>query len=380
MATGSAFGAAVRGEFLLEPGLAFLNHGSFGATPAAVLAAREGWSRRWESDPVRFHVEELSPRMRALAAQVGRFLGAPPDELVFVDNASSGVSAVVRSLDFAPGDVIVTTNLAYLAVTRALAHVAGRARARVHTIVLPFPAPSREALVEAFVSQLPDRAALAVIDHVTSATGLVLPIAELVRACAERGIPTLVDGAHVPGMFPVDVDAIGADFWTGNLHKWAFAPKGCAALHVRRRWHDRVRAPTLTNGNVGTGLAAEFDYQGTRDPGTWLASGDALDWADRLGWERIWAHNRALRAELAATWCDAFGVAAPAPDDLLGTLATLPMPDPGVDPVRLQHELRERHRIQAMFPVIDGASWFRVSAQIYVVPDDLRRLIDVLRR
>jgi isopenicillin-N epimerase len=378
-----AFGSAVRDWFLLEPGLAYLNHGSFGATPREVLEARDAWSRRYEADPVRFELEELGPRLRGLAERLGRWLSAPASELVFVDNASSGVSAVLRSWRFAPGDVIVTTSLGYLAVNRALAWLADRTGARVHVIRLPFPVSSADELADAFVAGLPDRAALAVFDHVTSATGLVLPVERMVAACRERGIPTLVDGAHAPGMLAVDLSAIGADFWTGNLHKWAFAPKGVAVLHARSRWHADLRPPTLSNGLVWAGrpdlgFANEFDYQGTKDPANWLATGAALDFAEALGWDRIRDHDLALRRALADRWCRAFGVAAPAPDEVLGALATLPLPDPTVDAAALNRELRERHRIQAMFPGFGGRSWFRLSAQIYVEPADLDRLIVAL--
>lgn len=378
-----AFGSAVRDWFLLEPGLAYLNHGSFGATPREVLEARDAWSRRYEADPVRFELDELGPRLRGLAERLGRWLSAPASELVFVDNASSGVSAVLRSWRFAPGDVIVTTSLGYLAVNRALAWLAERSGAQVHVIRLPFPVSSADELADAFVAGLPDRAAMAVFDHVTSATGLVLPVERMVAACRARGIPTLVDGAHAPGMLPVDLSAIGADFWTGNLHKWAFAPKGVAVLHARARWHAALRPPTLSNGLVWAGrpdlaFANEFDYQGTKDPANWLATGAALDFAERLGWDRIRSHDLALRRSLAERWCRAFGVTAPAPDEVLGALATLPLPDPTVDAAALNRHLRERHRIQAMFPSFGGRSWFRLSAQIYVEPADLDRLIVAL--
>jgi isopenicillin-N epimerase len=373
------FGAAMRPHFLLEPGLAFLNHGSFGATPRVVLDARDAWSRRFEADPVRFEIEELGPRLRALAGRVGSLFGVPADELVFVDNASTGVSAVLRSLELRPGDVLVTTSHRYHSVNRALEHVAARAGARVHTIPLPFPVTSEAELVDAFVRGLPERAALAVFDHVTSATGLVFPVAAFVAACRARGIPTLVDGAHVPGMFPVDVGALGADFWTGNLHKWAFSPKGSAVLHVRAPWHGTIKPPTISNAMIGPGLAGEFDYQGTKDPSNWLAVGEALDFAESIGWDRLRAHNHVLRARLAARWCEAFGLQPAAPPELLGTLATLPMPDPTVDAAALNRHLREVHGIQAMFPTWGGRTWFRVSAQLYVEDEDLERLITALR-
>ncbi len=374
------FGHPLRDAFLLEPGLVFLNHGSFGATPRRVLAARDAWTRRFEADPVRFEVRELGPLLRALAARVATWLRVPAHELVFVDNASTGVSAVLRSWPLRPGDVLVTTDHGYRAVGRALRLVAERAGATVHVVPLPFPVASRAELVEAWTRGLPDRAALAVFDHVTSATGLVLPVAELVAACRARGIPTLVDAAHAPGMLDVDVGALGADFWTGNLHKWAYAPKGVAVLHVRERWHDTIRPPTVSNGLIGGGtLATEFDYQGTKDPSNWLAAGHGLDFAEELGWDDLRAWNTSLRAAFVDRWCAEWGVAPPAPPELLGALATLPMPDPGVDAAALNERLREERGIQAMFPSFAGRTWFRVSAQVYLEPSDLDPLIHALR-
>lgn len=374
-------GHALRGAFALEPDLLFLNHGSFGATPRAVLAAREAWTMRYEADPVRFELAERGPRLRALADRLGAWLGAPAGEVVLVDNASTGVAAVLRSLPLRPGDVLVTTDHCYRAVARALEHLAVRAGARVHVVPMPFPTASADETLRAFVSGLPDRAALAVFDQVTSATGLVWPVAEMVAACRDRGIPTLVDGAHAPGMLAVDLAAIGADFWTGNLHKWAFAPKGAAVLHARSRWHGLLLPPTVSNGLVGGGaLANEFDYQGTRDPSTWLAAGDALAFGDALGWERLRDWSVAVRDAMALRWCEAWGVERCAPPGMRGALETLPMPDPTVDGLALNRHLRTSEGIQAMFPSFAGRTWFRVSAAAYLEPGDLEPLIAALRR
>ena len=376
-----SLGHAIRAEFALEPGLVFLNHGSFGATPRGILRAREAWTLRYEADPVRFEHHERGPLLRALAGRVGAWLGAPGSEVVFVDNASSGVSAVLRSLPLRAGEVLVTTDHCYRAVARALDHVAARSGARVHVIPVPFPSAGPEEALRAFVAGLPDRAALAVFDQVTSATGLVLPAAEMVAACRDRGIPTLVDGAHAPGMLPVDLAALGADAWTGNLHKWAFAPKGAAVLHVRPPWHDGIRPPTISNASIGGGtLAAEFDYQGTRDPSTWLAAGEALDFGEALGWERLRAWSDTVRRAISARWCEAWGVRPCAPPAMLGALETLPMPDPTIDGWALNRRLREEFGIQAVFPQFAGTTWFRISAAPYLESSDVEPLIAAMRQ
>ncbi|MEQ1571223.1 MAG: aminotransferase class V-fold PLP-dependent enzyme, partial [Myxococcota bacterium] len=288
-----AFGARARPLFALRPDMVFTNHGSFGATPKLVTEAQRALQNELEGQPLAF-MRALPSRVRRVASSVASFLRADPQDLVFVDNATAGVTAVLRSLRFEPGEVIFLTNHAYGAVRAAVDHVCRRTGAVVVVADVPFPIGSPDEVLDAVDRALPDRVRLAIFDEITSITGLVFPVAALVERCRARGIPVLVDAAHVPGHLPIDLSVSGADYWVGNCHKWLFAPKGCAVLHVRRERHDELD-PVVWSHGVGTSLTGAFDFQGTRDPSPWLAMEAALAFVNRFGADRIRAHNALLR-------------------------------------------------------------------------------------
>src|SRR6185295_838133 len=230
-----------RRHWQLDPSVAFLNHGSFGACPRAVLDAQDAWRARLEAEPVRFMNIELEPGLDVARAAVGAFVGCDPDDVAFVPNATTGVNTVVRSLDLSPGDELLTTDHVYNACRNVLHAVADKARARVVVAAVPFPLKSADVVVESVVGHVTPRTKLALLDHVTSPTGLVFPVLRLVAELANRGVASLVDGAHAPGMLPLDLRTLGAAYYTGNFHKWTCAPKGAAMLWVRRDLQPRVR-------------------------------------------------------------------------------------------------------------------------------------------
>ncbi|MBI3505938.1 MAG: aminotransferase class V-fold PLP-dependent enzyme [Proteobacteria bacterium] len=362
------FGAACRGEFLLDPAVTILNHGSFGATPRAVMDAAEGWRRRMEADPTGF-VRRVWPSAVAAARTVlAKFLKADPEGLVFVENATQGANAVLRSLDFAPGDEIVFTAHGYRAVTRTIEHLCSRIGAVPRIVPLPFPDITADAVVAGVAAAIGPKTKLVVVDHITSPTALVLPAARLVALARERGVPVLVDGAHAPGQLDLDLGALGADFYVGNAHKWLFAAKGAAFLSVAPQWRDRIHPTTISHG-LGKGLAAEFDWVGTRDVGAWLSVPDGIAFGERHGWPAIRAHNNALRAAAAKRIAAAYGTPVGGPEDMHGHLASIGLPlDGPADETRavaLLGALYDRHRIQAPVMAFGGRLWVRISAQIY---------------
>lgn len=375
-----AFGDVARPWFALRDDVVFLNHGSFGATPREVLDAVRAVQLEVEGEPVDYYVRKLPALLRRVAARAAAFVRADPDDLVLVENATTGVNAVLRSLDLRPGDTLVTTDHAYGAVRNAMEFVARRAGARVVAVPVPFPIADPGEVVEAVRAALPG-ARLAVLDHVTSVTGLVYPVAELVAACREHGVPVLIDGAHAPGQVPVDLGALGADWWVGNAHKWLFAAKGCALLHVRRDRQAETH-PTVISHGLGQGLAAEFDFTGTRDPGPWVALEAALGFVERLGADRIRAHNVLLRERAGAAMCDRLGLRPPAPRSMLAAMQTLPLPFPtdgsraAADAINLR--LFRDHRVESMFMPFGGRVWNRIACQIYNRPADYERLAELL--
>ncbi|MEZ4237811.1 MAG: aminotransferase class V-fold PLP-dependent enzyme [Myxococcota bacterium] len=368
---------AVRGQFALDPDGPSSTTAASAPRPAPSSRPSAAGSRRSRSPVASFRA--LPERVRAVAAEAAAALGADPADLVLVDNATSGVTAVLRSLRLQPGDVLFTTSHAYAAVRRALDHVCALTGARLVVAEVPFPVDDADQIVAAVQAALPERARLAVLDGITSVTGLVLPTAALTALCHDRGIPVLIDAAHVPGHLPVDLGATAADYWVGNLHKWSFACKGCAVLHVRRDRQEGID-PLVWSHGLDAGFTARFDFQGTRDPSPWLAASAALGFQRAHGADRIRAHNVRLRREAGAALCRRFGVRPPAPEALLGALQTLPLPFPTAgtqaEADALNAHLWRTHRTEAMFVPHAGRTWLRIACQIYNHPAEYERLAD----
>ena len=383
----------------LDPAVTFLNHGSFGACPEPILEVQRAWRDRMEAEPVRFLWQELSGLLDETRAAIGRFLNADPEGLAFVSNATTGVNTVLASLRFEPGDELLTDDHEYNATINALRAVAARDGARVVVAPIPFPIAGPEAARDAILAAVTERTRLVFVSHVTSPTAVILPVAELVAELDRRGIDTLVDGAHAPGMLPVDVDALGAAYWTGNGHKWLCGPKGTAVLWVREDRRDRIHPLVVSHGANAplegrSRFRHEFDWPGTGDPTGFLTLPAAIDWMghvaapDGLGWPGLMAANHALAVAGRDVVADALSVEAPAPDSMLGSMAALPLP--GVpDQVAadaLAATLRDEDAIQvpigpwpirAALP--EGATptfLIRISAQRYNEPADYERLAE----
>jgi isopenicillin-N epimerase len=376
----------------LDPAVAFLNHGSYGACPRPVLEAQQRLREELEREPVRFLGRQLESRLDTARATLGVFVGADPDDLAFVPNATTGVNTVLRSLALAPDDELLTTDHAYNACRNALDFVAGRTGARVTVVRVPFPLDAEARVEEAILGAVTPRTRLALIDHVTSPTGLVLPLGRLVAALAERGVDVLVDGAHAPGMLALDLGSLAAAYYAGNCHKWLCAPKGAGFLHVRRDRQALIRPLVLSHGanSPRTDRARfrlEFDWTGTHDPTAYLAVPEAirtLEAAVPGGWPALMAGNRALALSARRILAEALGIPAPCPETMVGALAAVPLPDgprpppPARDP--LEVALFERFAIEV--PVI---AWpasprrlLRVSCQIYNTRGQYERLAAAL--
>jgi isopenicillin-N epimerase len=380
----------------LDPEIVFLNHGSFGACPRPVLEAQQRLREHIEREPVRFFVRELEGRLDTARRELADFVGTDPGDLVFVPNATYAVNSVLRSLKLNPGDELLTTNHEYNACKNALEFAAGRSGARVTVAQVPFPIHSPDQVIAAVVDTVTPRTRLALIDHITSQTGLVFPVADLVAKLAERGVDTLVDGAHAPGMLPLDVGAVGAAYYTGNCHKWLCAPKGAAFLVVRPDRQPAVRPLAISHGANSarqdrSRYQIEFGYTGTDDPTAFLCVPEAIRFLGSLfegGFEELMQRNHKLLLEARDIVCDVLGCDPPCPDSMLGTLAAIPIPDgsstPPASPLYcdpIQDELLERHRIEV--PVIP---WprppkrvLRISSQVYNRVEHYHQLAKALK-
>jgi isopenicillin-N epimerase len=369
------FGSSVRRRFLLEPGTAFLNHGSFGAAPRAVLAAAARWQRRMEANPDRFMRDVLPGALRAAAGRLARFLRAREQDVVFVENATAGLNAVLRSLALERGDEILATTHTYNAVRQTLREVCRRTGAKLVEARIALPAVDEDALVGPLESRLGRRTRLVVLDHIASPTGLVFPVRRIAALARARGARVLVDGAHAPGQIALDVPALGVDWYAGNCHKWLFAPKGTAFLWARRGAQAGIHPPVISHG-YGSGFAAEFDWTGTRDFSAWLALPDALDFLKALGAAAVRTANHRLAVAVGRRLAAAWGTTLDGPPELHASLIAVRLPDAYRyrDPAQLMAELRARHRTVAAFVALDGALWARISAQVYNVAEDYDRL------
>jgi isopenicillin-N epimerase len=386
----------------LDPAVTFLNHGSYGACPVAVLEHQRALRDRMEAEPVRFLSGDLPELLDDARRRVAEFLAADPDGLGFVTNATTGVNTVLRSLRFEAGDELLTTNHEYNATLNALAAVAARDGANVVIARIPFPIAGPEESIAAILAAVSPNTRLVLVSQVTSPTALVLPVAELVGELADRGIDTLVDGAHAPGMIPVHLDVLGAAYWTGNGHKWLCGPKGCAALWVRADRRDRIHPLVVSHGaneilGERSRFRAEFDWVGTADPTAFLSLPAAIDWMaasgpDDGGWPGVMAANHQLVLAGRDVVADALGITPPAPDAMLGSMAALPVPglrdDAAAD--ALWRALMAEDGIQVPiggWPVRAARAGdeaeqvlIRISAQRYNELADYERLAAALRR
>ena len=367
----------------LDPEVIFLNHGSFGACPRPVLEAQSELRARLERQPLHFFLREYPALHEAALAEVASFVGAQPEDIGFVTNATTGVNIVLHSLALEPGDELLVGDHAYEACRNALEAVAKRAGARVVVARLPFPVGSASDIIAAYLSAATARTRLALVDHVTSPTGLVLPVERIVAGLAERGIDTLVDGAHAPGMLPLQLDRIGAAYYAGNCHKWLSAPKGAAILHVRRDRQAAIRPVVVSHGASTSPAVAgrsrfklELDWTGTSDPTAWLCVPAAIRFLGGLlpgGWPALRRRNRALALEARDLLRAAVGGPPLCPEDMIGTLAAVALPPgpelpPGhMDMGPLQLTLWEQHRIEVPIIPFPGptARLLRVSAHAY---------------
>jgi isopenicillin-N epimerase len=359
--------------WLLDPAVTFLNHGSFGACPIPVLEVQQQLRHRLERQPLQFFDHDFEPLLDQARDRLAEFVGADSLDLVFVPNATTGVNAVLRSLSFSPDDELLTTNQEYNACRNALNFVAERSGAKIVVANVPYPIESPQQVIESVLKEVSEKTRLVLIDHVTSQTGLVLPIAPLIQEFRDRGIDTLVDGAHAPGMVPLDLKALGATYYTGNCHKWMCSPKGAAFLYVQRDRQTEIRPLTISHGANSprrdrTRFQLEFDWMGTPDPTAYLAVPEAIQFMGSLlsgGWSALMESNRSKAIAARNILCDILKVVPPCPKEMIGSLATIPLPDGSY--IELQNALSEQFQIEVPIVPFPHAPHrlVRISAQIY---------------
>mgnify|MGYP006266611973 CR=1 FL=1 len=387
------FGHAARAHWPLSPDVLYLNHGTVGVTPTAVTAEQRRIADEIEREPARFLLRELAPhqtgsrrgqpRLREAATTIARFIHARADDVVFVDNITVGANAVLRSFPFAPGDEVLVTDLGYGAVTYSAQYATSLRGATVRTVEMPFPITSPAAIVDAWVRAVGPHTRLAIVDHITSASALIQPVAEIVAALKARGIAVLVDGAHAPGQIALDVPALGADWYSANLHKWACAPRSSGFLWTAPERQAMTR-PTVTSWGHGQGYVAEFDHAGTRDPTPFLAAPAGLAFLHELGLDAMWQYQRELAWSGGHHLASRFGTRVHAPREMIGAMITVPLPHNAATSLEDVQALRDAllfdDRIEAQLHWWKQQAWIRICAQVYVESGDIERLADAVLR
>jgi isopenicillin-N epimerase len=380
----------------LDPGVLYLNHGTVGVAPRRARAAQQAIRDEMERRPSQFLLREVSSlvgiprterteptRMRRAADAVARFIGARGDDLVFVDNATTGVNAILQSLPLQPGDEILVTDHNYGAVARTAAFVARDRRGSVRTVEVPYPAFSRSRLIDALAAAIGPRTRVAVVDHIVSESALIFPVAEIAGICRARGVALVVDGAHAPGVLPLDVPAIGADWYVANLHKWAHAPRSCGFLWAHPSRQAGLH-PTVISWGFDLGFTAEFDWVGTRDPSAWLAAPAGLAFLEELGFDAVRRYNHDLVVRAARLLADRWGTRFEIDDADIGFMATVPLPERLGSTADAAARLRDRllfdHRIEVQVHAGHGRLWTRISAQVYNELSDYERLGDAIAK
>lgn len=383
----NAFGHALRGEWALDSHVVYLNHGTVGATPRRVLAAQQALRDEMERQPARFLLREVSglvgaarrepSRLRAAAGRVAQFVGARGEDLVFVDNATSGANAVLASLDLRAGDEILVTDHGYGAVVNAAAFHARRGGAVLRTVTVPYPRFDAARLLERIAAAIGPRTRLAIVDHITSESALLLPLREIAAVCRARGVAVLADGAHAPGAVPLDLPSLGVDWYAANLHKWAWAPRSCGLLWAAPSRQAGLH-PTVISWGLDQGFTREFDWVGTRDPTPFLAAPAAIEFMESLGTAAVQCWNRELAWQagcwLAGRWGTELGVDRAA----VASMVTVALPpELGSTPAAaaaLRDSLLCDDGIEVQLHASCGQLRLRISAQVYNELTDVERL------
>jgi isopenicillin-N epimerase len=379
----------VRDLFLLDPSVVFLNHGSFGACPREVFDVFQNWQRELERNPVEFLGRRSAGLLDEARKTLAGYLGAKSEHLVFVSNATAGVNTVARSIPLRQGDEILTTDHEYGACSAAWNWVCERSGARIVPVEIPLPF-DRDGFADRVFSRVTDRTLILYLSHITSTTALIFPIEDLVRRARAHGILTVIDGAHVPGHIPLDLDALGADFYTGNCHKWLCAPKGAAFLHARPEHHGLLQAPVVSWGYLGdvaghtdfdsytgaTVLERRLQWQGTRDLSAFLTVPSAISFQERHGWRDVRRLCHELAGQALARTVELTGLEPVCSDADFGQMVVLPVPR--MDPMALKSTLFDRYRIEVPVTAHGDRLFVRISIQGYNTQVDVDALMDAL--
>ena len=372
-------------HWLLDPTVTFLNHGSFGATPRCVLQVQQKFREEMEHQPVEFIDRRGSELLTTARNALAGFIHADANDIGFVTNATEGVTAAIRSINFTSEDRIITTHHRYDAIGNTLQHVAKQRGCELTFLPIDLPFRSDDLLgkLEATLqSEAGPTPRLVVMDHVSSVSAIIFPVHDIARLCAKHGVELLIDGAHAPGMLDLDVPAIGATYYTGNCHKWMSAPKGAAFLWVHPD-HQHDIHPSIVSNYYPQGFRPEFDWQGTRDITAWLSVPAAIKFYDQFGWDNVRRHNVELTRYMRELLCNAWDVQPITHESQtsIGSIATIPLPEKVAaigDTRDIHAAIYNRSKVEVPVFMVNDQPMVRPSCQIYNTPGDYEKLAETV--
>lgn len=377
--------STLRNQFLLDPSVIYLNHGSFGATPSPVFESYQRWQRALENQPTEFLNRRAASLMETSRAALANYLGTSSENLAYVTNATTGLNIVARGLALRAGDEVLTTDHEYGALDRTWRFLAQKEGFTYINQPIPTPIHSTQEFIDCLWKGVSPRTRVIFISHITSPTALIFPVEEICRRAREQGILTVIDGAHVPGQIPLDLDALGADFYSGNLHKWLCAPKGSAFLYARGDWAAQIEPLIVSWGyeseRPGPSRLVDYtEWQGTRDISAFLAVPEAITFQHKYDWDSVRAYCHKLTVETVQAICELTQLEplSPLTTDWIGQMASAPLPA-SVDVTALHDRLYSQFRIEIPVLVWNGLKLIRCSFQGYNTPGEAQTLVAALK-
>jgi isopenicillin-N epimerase len=370
-----------RNYWNLDSNIIFLNHGSFGATAVKILEKQSEYREMMEKEPVDFFVNKMPELLNDSKRKLSEFVGADANDLVFVQNTTTGVNQILNSFPFVKGDEWLTTSHAYGACKNAIRHYAGNNKINLKIAEIPFPVSDDDQILDSIRKEITTKTKLALIDHITSATGMIFPIGKIIDMLHESGVKVLVDGAHAPGMVPLNIKELDADFYVGNCHKWICAPKGSAFMYSKKEFREWVNPLVISHFNdadlIGeSNWSNQFMWDGTHDFSQYICVGDTIEFMGTLhpnGWKGIMEQNHKLAWDGANLIAEKLKIELPLEENYIGSMVNIPMPEgeegfPKFNETPpLKRILFEKYKIEVpvfFFPAAP-TQWLRISAQLY---------------
>lgn len=367
----------MRDLYLLDEKVVFLNHGSFGACPRAIFEKYQAWQLELERQPVEFLGRRHDELIRESLKILGDYLGTSGENLVFVPNATTGLNMIARSLKLKKGDEVLTTDHEYGALDLTWEYISRETDCTIVPMSLPMQFSDPDDVVEAIWRGVTPNTKIIFLSHITSVSALILPIEEICQRAREAGIITIIDGAHVPGHIDLNLDTLGADFYSGNLHKWLSAPKGSAFSYISPRYHDLIDPLTISWGWDGDSLFTRTRWQGTRDIAAFLTVPTAIEFQKEHQWQDVYNRCHDLAIDTMHRICELTGMPALASPSFFGQMVVAPLPNT-INPEKLKADLYDKYWVEVPLTEHNGRHFVRVSIQAYNTQQDADALINGL--